>query len=76
MTQQASAALSVHGIAVSRGIAIGRAVCISANRARVAHYKISPEQVAAEVQRVAAARQSVVDELVRLQHELLHDNTT
>ncbi len=70
-----TACLSVHGIAVSRGIAIGRAVCVTATRTRVAHYKIAPDQVAAEIERVVRARQQVVDELVRLQHEILHENT-
>jgi phosphoenolpyruvate-protein phosphotransferase (PTS system enzyme I) len=71
-----TACFSVQGLAVSRGIAIGRAVCVTATRTRVAHYKIAQHQIAAEIERVAKARQTVVDELVRLQHDLLHENTT
>ena len=33
---------SVHGLAVSRGIAIGRAVLVASSRADVAHYFIDP----------------------------------
>ena len=66
---------SVHGLSVGRGlggagIAIGRAVRVLSSRANVAHYFIAPDQVQAEVQRVRAARNAVVDELQRLQLSL------
>ena len=41
---------SVHGQAVSRGIAIGRAVIVASSRMDVAHYFVTTEQVPAEVQ--------------------------
>jgi phosphoenolpyruvate-protein phosphotransferase (PTS system enzyme I) len=66
-------AFSVHGIAVSRGIAIGRAVLITSSRLDVAHYFIEPSQVEEEIARVRHARNMVVDELTRLQQELLRD---
>ena len=61
---------SVHGIAVARGIAIGRAVLIASSRADVAHYFIEPTQVESEIDRVRVARNAVVDELMRLQHSV------
>jgi phosphoenolpyruvate-protein phosphotransferase (PTS system enzyme I) len=61
---------SIHGIAVSRGIAIGRAVLVTSSRLDVAHYFIKPEQIESELQRVKDAKNAVVDELIRLQHSL------
>ena len=62
---------SVHGQAVSRGIAIGRAVLVASSRLDVAHYFIAPEQVEAELQRLSEARARVVAELQRTQQGLL-----
>jgi phosphotransferase system enzyme I (PtsI) len=64
---------SVHGLAVARGIAIGRAVLIASSRVDVAHYFVEASQVEAEIGRVRAARNAVVDELHRLQHEMPRD---
>ncbi len=61
---------SIHGLPVARGIAIGRAVLIAASRADVAHYFIEPGQVQAEIERVRAGRDAVVDEIHRLQQTL------
>ena len=41
---------SVHGIAVARGIAIGRAVVMGSGRADVAHYFVTPAQVESEIE--------------------------
>jgi phosphoenolpyruvate-protein phosphotransferase (PTS system enzyme I) len=60
---------SVHGLAVARGIAIGRAVLVASSRVDVAHYFIEPEQIASELLRLTQAREAVIAEL---QH--LHDN--
>jgi phosphoenolpyruvate-protein phosphotransferase (PTS system enzyme I) len=57
---------SIHGLAVSRGVAIGRAVLVSSSRADVAHYFIMPDQVEQEIERVRSARNAVVDELTRM----------
>jgi len=62
--------LSVKGIAVSSGIAIGRAVMVASGRADVAHYFIEAHQTDGEIQRIKDAKNTVVDELVRLQHGL------
>ena len=58
---------SIHGIAVARGIAIGRAVLVASGRADVAHYFVKPEQVESEIARVRAGRNAVVEEIQRLQ---------
>jgi phosphotransferase system enzyme I (PtsI) len=64
---------SIHGLAVSRGIAIGRAVLVASSRADVAHYFIEPDKTSAEVQRVRAARDAVVEEITRVQRDLPKD---
>ncbi len=61
---------AIHGLAVSRGIAIGRAVLVASSRADVAHYFIDPSEVASEIGRVRAGRNAVADEIHRLQHSL------
>jgi phosphoenolpyruvate-protein phosphotransferase (PTS system enzyme I) len=58
---------AVHGIPVSRGIAIGRAV-LMAGRVDVAHYFIDAGQVTREIDRVRTARDAVADEIRRLQN--------
>ena len=58
---------SIHGLAVARGIAIGRAVLVASSRVDVAHYFIQPDQVTLEIKRLRKARDDVVDELQRLQ---------
>ena len=60
---------SIHGLAVARGIAIGRAVLVASSRVDVAHYFIKPEQVQSELERLAEARNAVCVEL-----QSLHDN--
>ncbi len=61
---------SVHGQAVSRGIAIGRAVLVASSRVDVAHYFVSPEQIESEIERLRQARNAVVEEIGRVQHSL------
>ena len=61
---------SIHGLAVARGIAIGRAVLVASSRVDVAHYFIQPDQVDAEIGRLRTARNAVVQELTKLQNEL------
>jgi phosphotransferase system enzyme I (PtsI) len=64
---------SIHGLAVARGIAIGRAVLVASSRVDVAHYFILPDQVSAEIDRLRQARNAVVEELKRLQIDLTAD---
>jgi phosphoenolpyruvate-protein phosphotransferase (PTS system enzyme I) len=61
---------SIHGLPVARGIAIGRAVLMASSRVDVAHYFIEPTQVEAEIARVRAGRNAVVDEIHRLQQTI------
>ncbi|MEY2621315.1 MAG: hypothetical protein RIT26_1135, partial [Pseudomonadota bacterium] len=65
--------LAVHGLAVARGIAIGRAVLIASSRVDVAHYFIEPDQVAQEIQRLSVARLAVTEEVQRLHDHLPKD---
>ena len=64
---------SVHGLAVSRGISIGRAVLVASSRADVAHYFVDADKTDEEISRVRVARNAVVDEITRLQRELPKD---
>src|SRR6218665_858843 len=64
---------SIHGLAVARGIAIGRAVLVASGRADVAHYFVQPEQVEDEIERGRRGRNGVVEELQRLQVEMPAD---
>ncbi len=64
---------SVHGLAVSRGIAIGRAVLVASSRADVAHYFVDANKTDLEIARVRTARNAVVEEISRLQHDLPKD---
>jgi phosphotransferase system enzyme I (PtsI) len=64
---------AIHGLAVSRGIAIGRAVVVASSRMEVVHYFIRPDQVVAEIDRARSARNAVIDELRRLQEEMPKD---
>ena len=59
---------SIHGLAVARGIAIGRAVLVASSRVDVAHYFITTSQVASEISRVRCGRNAVIEEIQRLQH--------
>jgi phosphoenolpyruvate-protein phosphotransferase (PTS system enzyme I) len=61
---------SVQGLAVARGIAIGRAVLMASSSVDVAHYFIQPEQIETEIERVRAGRNAVVDEIHRLQQTI------
>jgi phosphotransferase system enzyme I (PtsI) len=64
---------SIHGQAVSRGIAIGRAVLVASSRADVAHYFVDAASVELEITRVREARNAVVEEISRLQRDLPAD---
>ena len=64
---------AVHGLAVARGIAIGRAVLVASSRLDVAHYFVQPAQVQGEIERVRKGRNAVIEELQRLQAEMPAD---
>jgi phosphoenolpyruvate-protein phosphotransferase (PTS system enzyme I) len=62
---------NIQGIAVSSGIAIGRAVLVASGRADVAHYFVEESQTAQELARLREAKDAVIDELIRLQNNVL-----
>ncbi len=63
---------AIQGLAVARGVAIGRAVLVASSRMDVAHYFITPEQIPVEIKRVRDGRDAVVDEIHRLQTSISH----
>ncbi|WP_165404405.1 phosphoenolpyruvate--protein phosphotransferase [Pigmentiphaga kullae] len=65
--------LALHGLGVSRGYAIGRAVVIGAAALEVSHYRIDEEEVEAECARLAAAIRAASDELAQLADHLPPD---
>ena len=60
-------AFSIHGLSVSRGVVMGRAVLVGSSRRDVAHYFVEPEQVEVEIDRLRAGRNTVIEEIIRLQ---------
>jgi len=65
--------VQIFGLAVARGVAIGRAVLIATGRVDVAHYFIAPGQADSEIARLRSARDAVASELSTLQHDLPSD---
>ncbi|HEX3379674.1 MAG TPA: phosphoenolpyruvate--protein phosphotransferase [Paraburkholderia sp.] len=64
---------TLHGIPVSRGIAIGRAYLIAPAALDVDHYLIEPAQIDGEVERFRAAQRRVHQELNALRADLAAD---
>ncbi len=67
------ASFSLHGIPVSRGIAIGRAHLLKAAAREVKHYLVPEEKVEAEVRRLSDAITAVHAELQAVRRELPPD---
>jgi len=65
--------IQVFGLAISRGVAIGRAVLVASGRVDVAHYFVSPDQVDAEIARLRDARDAVAAEFEALQRDMPAD---
>ncbi|MBV7538017.1 phosphoenolpyruvate--protein phosphotransferase [Duganella sp. sic0402] len=70
------ASFTLHGIPVSRGIAIGRAHLLAPAALDVKHYLVAEEQVEAEVSRLQHALAAVHKELQTLWNELPKDAPT
>jgi phosphoenolpyruvate-protein phosphotransferase (PTS system enzyme I) len=68
------ASFTLHGIPVSRGIAIGRVHLLAPAALDVRHYLIAQEQVEAEVQRLQKAIATVHKELQTIWNELPKDS--
>ena len=63
--------LNLQGQAVSRGVAIGRAVLVASSRMDVAHFFVEPDQVAQELHRLREARVAVCKEIEEVQQSLV-----
>jgi phosphotransferase system enzyme I (PtsI) len=63
---------AIHGLNVSRGVAIGRAVLVASSRVDVAHYFVQAHEVQSEIDRLFSGRSAVVDEIRRLQESITH----
>lgn len=70
------ASFTLHGIPVSRGIAIGRAHLLTPAALDVKHYLVAEEQIEAEVQRLQNALAAVHKELQTLWNDLPKDAPT
>ncbi len=64
---------TLHGIPVSRGIAIGRAYLIAPAALDVDHYLVEPAQIEGEIERFRSAQQLVHRELDALREDLAAD---
>ncbi len=64
---------TLHGIPVSRGIAIGRAHLLAAAALEVAHYLVPLDKVEAEIARLEHAISTVVEELYAVEKQLSDD---
>lgn len=62
--------LNLQGQAVSRGVAIGRAVLVASSRMDVAHFFVEPDQVEPELKRLKEARRAVCQEIEHMQQSL------
>jgi len=67
------ASFTLHGIPVSRGIAIGRAHLLRPAAREVKHYLVAEERVEAEVERLSSAIEVVNQELRNLRRDLPAD---
>ena len=65
--------IQVFGLAVSRGVAIGRAVLVANTRVDVAHYRVDDASLPAEIERLRHARNTVAEELQSLKRDLPAD---
>lgn len=65
--------LQIFGLAVSRGVAIGRAVLVASSRVDVAHYFIGADRLEPEMARLFTARDAVVSEFEALKRDLPRD---
>ena len=64
---------TIHGIKVSRGIVIGRAMLMASARLNVAHYFVDPGQEEPEIERLRSARVLVVAEMEAVKDSLPAD---
>ncbi|MFX7540927.1 phosphoenolpyruvate-utilizing N-terminal domain-containing protein, partial [Acinetobacter baumannii] len=65
--------LQIFGLAVSRGVAIGRAVLVASSRVDVDHYFVEGPAIDAELVRLDTARVTVEGEFEALKRDLPAD---
>lgn len=65
--------IQIFGQAVSRGVAIGKAVLVASSRVDVAHYFIEEAKVASEIERLRRARDRVAEEFATIKGHLPAD---
>lgn len=68
-----SVMVALHGLAASRGYAIGRAVVLGPAALEVSHYRIAPENIEAECARLSAAIETTRTELSNMGAQLPPD---
>ena len=66
---------NIHGVAVSNGIAIGKAHLISNALLEVVHYQLETHQVANETQRLSCAINEVKKDLIKIKKQLHKDSS-
>src|SRR5688500_1050748 len=66
--------LTLHGLAASRGYAVGRAVVLGAAALEVSHYRIAPEDAESECARLSEALTRAHEEFLRLADQLPPDS--
>ena len=66
---------NIHGVAVSNGIAIGKAHLISNALLEVVHYQLETHQVANETQRLSRAINEVKKDLIKIKKQLHKDSS-
>jgi phosphotransferase system enzyme I (PtsI) len=71
ISKTTAASFTLHGAGVSAGIAIGHAHLVSSARMEVAHYRIAPREIEAEVERFDRAVAQVRGELTAMQTGML-----
>lgn len=62
--------VALHGLGVSRGIAVGRAVIFARDDLKVAEYRLADDDIAQELQRYLGALQHVQDHLMALRQRM------
>ncbi|MFQ3368418.1 MAG: phosphotransferase system enzyme I (PtsI) [Methylophilaceae bacterium] len=66
---------NIHGVAVSNGIAIGKAHLISNALLEVVHYQIEINEVPNEIKRLSGAMNEVKKDLLKIKKQLLKDSS-
>ena len=66
---------NIHGVSVSNGIAIGKALLISDALLEVFHYQIGRDKVPNEIKRLSRAINDVKKDLLKIKKQLQKDSS-